>query len=180
MLILSTYICLPYMFYYLLLKKPLISNMGQIKTFWTYVLTKVWEIFFEILWPSEFYFLPWQTLLIKRSHSEIRHTILSNICIRNANDPITFTFSENSNYWHESLLEVIRQNIADGCQQTFCFQSLLTLPSNVLPLHLKQTFLSVIWIFTEGEVIKSKLSCPAYSMNIHLRWRWWDQIQSTF
>ena len=28
-------------------------------------------------------------------------------------DTITFTFSENSNYWQESLLEVIRQNIAE-------------------------------------------------------------------
>ena len=27
-------------------------------------------------------------------------------------DPIAFTFSENSNYGQESLLEVIRQNIA--------------------------------------------------------------------
>ena len=27
-------------------------------------------------------------------------------------DPITFTFDENSNYGRESLLEVIRQNIA--------------------------------------------------------------------
>ena len=34
-------------------------------------------------------------------------------------DPITFTFSENSNYWQENLLEVIRQNIAGWCQQTF-------------------------------------------------------------
>jgi len=34
-------------------------------------------------------------------------------------DPITFTFSENSNYWQESLLKVIRQNIAGLCQQTF-------------------------------------------------------------
>ena len=35
-------------------------------------------------------------------------------------DPITF--SENSNYWRESLLDVIRQNIAGLCQQTLCFQ----------------------------------------------------------
>ena len=27
-------------------------------------------------------------------------------------DPITFTFNENSNYWRESLLEVIGQKIA--------------------------------------------------------------------
>ena len=35
---------------------------------------------------------------------------------------IIHTFSENSNYGRESLLEVIRQNIAGWCQQTFCFQ----------------------------------------------------------
>ena len=27
-------------------------------------------------------------------------------------DPITFTFSENSNHWRETLLAAIRQNIA--------------------------------------------------------------------
>ena len=30
-------------------------------------------------------------------------------------------------------------------------KSLLTTPSNVLPLHRKQTFPPIIWIFTEGE-----------------------------
>ena len=30
-------------------------------------------------------------------------------------------------------------------------KSLLTSPSNVLPLHFKQTFQPIIWIFTEGE-----------------------------
>ena len=40
-------------------------------------------------------------------------------------NPITFTFSENSNYWQESLLEAIRQNIAGHCQQTFCFRKFL-------------------------------------------------------
>ena len=69
------------------------------------------------------------------------------------------------NYWRKSLLEVIRQNIAGWCQQTFCFQSLLTMPSNVLPLHLKQTFPSIIWIFTEGESdeIKSRLPFKIFS-----------------
>ena len=33
----------------------------------------------------------------------------------------------------------------------FVFKSLLTMPSNVLPLHIKQTFPPIIWIFTEGE-----------------------------
>ena len=33
----------------------------------------------------------------------------------------------------------------------FVFKSLLTKPSNVMPLHLKQTFPPIIWIFTKGE-----------------------------
>ena len=39
-------------------------------------------------------------------------------------------------------------------------KSLLTSPSNVLPYYLKQTFPTLIWIFTEGEgdYIESKLS----------------------
>jgi hypothetical protein len=39
-----------------------------------------------------------------------------------------------------------------GDVNNLCFLiSLLTTPSNVLPLHLKQTFRPIIWIFTEGE-----------------------------
>ena len=34
----------------------------------------------------------------------------------------SITFSENSNYWWESLFELMRQNIAGCFQQTFCFQ----------------------------------------------------------
>ena len=33
----------------------------------------------------------------------------------------------------------------------FVFKSLLTTPSNVLLLHLKQTFPPIIWTFTEGK-----------------------------
>ena len=40
----------------------------------------------------------------------------------------------------------------------FVFKSLLTTPSNVLPLHLKQTFLPIVWIFTEGDGIFSTLT----------------------
>jgi hypothetical protein len=32
------------------------------------------------------------------------------------------TFSENSNYCRESLLKMIWQDIAGGCQQNFCLQ----------------------------------------------------------
>ena len=47
----------------------------------------------------------------------------------------------------------------------FVFKSLLTTPSNVLPLHLKQTFLPIIWIFTEGEGdgINSRLPFKIFS-----------------
>ena len=49
------------------------------------------------------------------------------------------------------------------------------MPSNVLLLHMKQTFPSIIWIFTEGEgdVIKSRLPFKIFSalhiMNILFR-----------
>ena len=45
------------------------------------------------------------------------------------------------------------------------FKSLLTTPCNVLPLHLKQTFPPIIWIFTEGEGdgIKSRLPFKIFS-----------------
>ena len=41
----------------------------------------------------------------------------------------------------------------------FVFKSFFTEPSNVLPLHLKQAFLHIFWIFTEveGDGIESKL-----------------------
>ena len=37
------------------------------------------------------------------------------------------------------------------------------MPSNVLPLHLKQTFPPIIWIFTEGDGIKSRLPFKIFS-----------------
>ena len=39
-------------------------------------------------------------------------------------------------------------------------KSLLTSPSDVLPLHLKQTFPRIIWIFTEGEGDGIKFRLP--------------------
>ena len=44
-------------------------------------------------------------------------------------------------------------------------KSLLTKPSNVLPLHLKPTFPLIIWIFTEGEAggIESRLPLKIFS-----------------
>ena len=48
----------------------------------------------------------------------------------------------------------------------FVFKSLLTTPSNVLPLHLKQAFPHIIWIFTEGEGygFESRLSSSIFSI----------------
>ena len=42
----------------------------------------------------------------------------------------------------------------------FFFKSLLTTPTNVLPLHLKQTFPPIIWIFNEGEGDGIKFRLP--------------------
>ena len=55
----------------------------------------------------------------------------------------------------------------------FVFKRLLTTSSNVLPLHLKQTFPLVIWIFTEGEGdgIESRLPFKIFStllINLYL------------
>ena len=53
----------------------------------------------------------------------------------------------------------------DDVNKLFVFKSFLTTPSNVLPLHLKQTFLSIIWIFNEdeGDEIKFRLPFKIFS-----------------
>ena len=45
------------------------------------------------------------------------------------------------------------------------FKSLLITPSNVLPLHLKQTFPAIIWIFTvcKGDEMESRLPFKIFS-----------------
>ena len=77
--------------------------------------------------------------------------------------PIIFIFNENSTYGRKSLLEVIRQNIAGWCQQTFCFHKFVDniLQCNVLPLLLNQTFLPIIWRWSNG--IKSRLPFKIFS-----------------
>ena len=45
----------------------------------------------------------------------------------------------------------------------FVAKSLLTTPSNVLLLHLKQTLPPIIWIFTEGDRIESRLPFKLFS-----------------
>ena len=52
-------------------------------------------------------------------------------------------------------------NKAKNCNKPFVCKSLLTMPSNVLPLHLKHTFPPLIWIFTEGEGDGIESSLPS-------------------
>ena len=64
----------------------------------------------------------------------------------------------------------------------FVFKSLLTTPSNVLPLHFKQTFPPIIQIFTEGDGIESRLPFKIFSTLLAYIWKWHverlDQIKS--
>ena len=43
------------------------------------------------------------------------------------------------------------------------------MPINVLPLHLKQTFPPIMWIFTEGDGIESRLPFKIFS-TLYLIW----------
>ena len=77
-------------------------------------------------------------------------------------DPVIFTFSENSNFEREGLVDMWRQNIAGHCQQTFenkkfCFQK----------------FVAMFCLITH-------LNFSANDLNFHWRWRWWDWIQTIF
>ena len=53
----------------------------------------------------------------------------------------------------------IGKTLLGDVKKLFVFKSLLTMPGNILPSHLKQIFPPMIWIFTEGEGdgIESKL-----------------------
>ena len=53
-------------------------------------------------------------------------------------NPITFIFSDNSNYGRENFLEVWRQNIAVSCQQTFELLPQVNFPANDLNYHWKE------------------------------------------
>jgi len=57
-------------------------------------------------------------------------------------------FSENSNHLREVYLS---KTLLGGVNKFIVLKCLLTTFSNVLPLHLKQIFPPIIWIFTEGE-----------------------------
>ena len=51
------------------------------------------------------------------------------------------------------IIQIIGGKVAflGDVNKNFVFKSLLTTTSNVLPLHLKQTFPPIIWIFIESE-----------------------------
>ena len=55
---------------------------------------------------------------------------------------------------------------------------LLTMPSNILPLHLKQTFPPIIWIFIEGEGdgIESRLPFKFFSTLRKILQNWFHPI----
>ena len=53
-------------------------------------------------------------------------------------------------------------------KRCFVSESLLTTPSNVLPLHLKQTFSPIISIFTEGDGIESGLPFNMFSTLVQI------------
>ena len=74
-----------------------------------------------------------------------------------------FAISDRKSRQHQT--STFRQKKSDGFGIHFVFKSLLTTPSNVLPLHLKQTFQLIIWIFTEveGGEIKSRLHFKIFS-----------------
>ena len=61
----------------------------------------------------------------------------------------------------------------DDVNKLFVIKSLFTTPSNVLLLHLKQTFPPIIWIFTEGEGdgFISRLPFKMFSTLQNLLWR---------
>ena len=61
---------------------------------------------------------------------------------------------ENSNYWRESLLEVIRQNIAGWCQQAFCFQKFVDKAQQYFAFTPQTNF-------------------PNHNLNFHWKWRDW-------
>ena len=77
-------------------------------------------------------------------------------------DPITFNFSENSNYWQERCKGKTLLDVVNKLLNTL---SLFLMPKHVLSLHLKQTFPPIIWIFTEGvgDGIESRLPSKIFS-----------------
>ena len=67
--------------------------------------------------------------------------------------------------WKFTWGNYLGKTLLSDVNKLFVFKSLLTMPSNVLPLHLKQTFPPIIWIFTEGkgDGIESRLLFKVFS-----------------
>ena len=68
---------------------------------------------------------------------------------------------KNSNYWRGSLLELIRQIIAGWCQQTFCFQKIVDNTQQCFDFTFTLPY--IIWIFSEGDWIESRLPSKIFS-----------------
>ena len=60
--------------------------------------------------------------------------------------------NERERWKGKTLLDVVKKLLNS--------KSLLTMPSNVLPIRLKQTFPPIIWIFTEGKCDEIKTRLP--------------------
>ena len=96
-------------------------------------------------------------------------------CIMNSSFPKSKIFDKISqlaelpfSYWMSKQLEDVTK--------LFVSKSLVTMTSNVLPLHLKQTLLPIIWIFfeIEGYGIESRLPFKIFStLLIHLFFSKW-------
>jgi hypothetical protein len=102
------------------------------------------------VWKIEFIVNTKFAFFIGRNFFKVDRTLIQGRCIRLQLMPsakvwtciCAWSFAHNEAYF------------------VFVFKSLLTTPRNVLPLHLNQTFLPIIWIFTEGvgDGIKSRLT----------------------
>ena len=67
------------------------------------------------------------------------------------------------------LFSFFGQTLLGIVNKLFGIKSLLTTPSNVLPLHLKPTFPPIIWIFTEGGGIEFRRSSKIFfTLTFHL------------
>ena len=120
---------------------------------------------FEIIWPLVF----WKCSLIKIKHicdsSNYTSLRLKSSGINEIRVEISFKVEKILKDSLDSIPSPspsVKIQIIGG---TVYFKSLLKTPSNVLPLHRNQTFLPIIWIFTEGEGdrIESRLPFKIFS-----------------
>ena len=64
-----------------------------------------------------------------------------------------------------------------GVMAKHCLAFSLTTPSNVLPLHLKQIFQPIIWIFTEGEGDGIESRLPFKKISTLTKYHWISKLQ---